>query len=174
MKKSCLLLSLFILFPMTLLSEDLIATLPDGREVLLMEDGTWTFIQEGTDEETTSPEMGPLAEISFLKVERKIIPKDPDTQGSVDRVQLTLHLQNNSGERIKAWRAVMTVKDPFGEQLFKVRLTSGASPIGPGKMKKVSFEWKDDPEENRDRYDYLVMYNPDVLKIELSEIETTK
>ncbi|MCH7760673.1 hypothetical protein IIA15_04625 [candidate division TA06 bacterium] len=174
MSRSGLLIAFLFLFPTSLLTEELIATLPDGRKALLKEDGTWTFVQGASNEDPNSPEMGPLPSISFLKVERKLIPKNPKVKGSMDRVQLALHLHNNTEERIKKWKATMTVKDPFGEQLFQVRLTGGSSPIGPRKTKKVSFEWKDDPEEKREPYDYLMIYNPDVLKIELSEIEIEK
>lgn len=171
MSRLTVLFLFLFLFPANLFSEDLIATLSDGRKVLLKEDGTWTFVQESTGEETTPLEMGPPTEISVVKAERKTIKKNLNEEGSMDQVQLSLHIQNNTGEKIKAWKATMTVKDPFGEQLFKARLTSGTSPIGPGETKKVSFAWKDDPEEDREPYDYLMIYNPEALKIDLSEIE---
>ena len=174
MKISGFLIALLSLYPLPLHPEDLTATLPDGRQVLLREDGTWSFIEPKVSSDTTIPHMGPLPPLSSQKAETKVIPKDPDDENSRDRVQLTLHIYNNSEEKVRAWKAILTVKDPFGEQLFKQRLTSGSSSIEPKETKKITFEWKDDPEEKREPYDYLLIYNPDVLKIELSEIEIAK
>jgi hypothetical protein len=167
------LLVLLIIFPATLLAKDMIVTLQDGRNVLLKEDGTWSFIENTESEDNNSPEMVSESPLSFLKADTKIIPKNPEEEKSKDKVRLILHIKNNTSDLIKKWKTTMTVKDPFGEQLFKVRLTSSASNINPLETKKISFDFKDDPKTNRDPYDILMIHNPEVLDIELTDFEIT-
>jgi hypothetical protein len=165
------LLVLLFIFPATLLAEDMIVSLQDGRKVLLKEDGTWSFIEENESEDSNPSEKVSESPLSFLKADRKIIPKNPEEEESKDKVRLILHIKNNTNKLMKAWKAKMTVKDPFGEKLFKVRLTSGSRSIGPNETKEIPFDFKDNPENKRDPYDFLMIYNPEVLKIELSEFE---
>ena len=144
--------------------KNLMATLDDGRKVLLKENGTWEFISE---RKITSK--GDI--LTLESFQKKVLYQDYDIGRYQDRVVLTLFVKNNSEREIKGWRALMTVKNPFGELLFDCELTAGDQKIKPGKTEKADFGWEDNPFIHDQPYDKLMGYSEENLKIELSNIQ---
>ena len=146
------------------LCKDLTATLEDGRKILLKEDGTWEFVSE--KKEVSKGEV-----LTLERFKMKYVPQDYESDRYSDEVRLILFVKNNSNKEIKAWKALMTGKNPFEEELFTCNLTSGASNIKPGKTEKATFGWEDNPFIDGQPYDKLMSYSEENLKIELSDIE---
>lgn len=90
-----------------------------------------------------------------------------------DVAVLTLRVRNTGDVAISAWRAMVVVRDPFGEELFRARLTAGRTDvIAPGATEPATFEFSDDPSVEVEPYEHLAAYAPANLRIELTEIQT--
>lgn len=90
---------------------------------------------------------------------------------SFPKVKLTLHVKNNTSKRISAWRVVLVVKNSFGDQLLKGKITDGTANIFPGEIGEASFAWEDNPFLDGEPYDKLTAYSKENLKLSMIDIK---
>lgn len=87
-----------------------------------------------------------------------------------DSARLTLTLRNDGEQTVSAWRAIMVVQDPFGDELFRIQLTDGRADIAPGGTSDATFGFDDNPFIDGEPYDKLAGYNADNLSIRLENL----
>ena len=85
---------------------------------------------------------------------------------------LTLYVLNDTNAPIRGWRGDLQVTDPFGDDLVSVELTAGDSPLGPGDIRNVVFEWENNPYIDDEVYDKLAAYDGTSLTVTLGTVRT--
>ncbi len=80
-------------------------------------------------------------------------------------------VKNNTSQRIKAWKALLIVKNAFGDVLFRTRLTAGKANIAAGQIAEARYQWEENQFIGDEPYDNLVAYSKENLRLELSEIQ---
>ena len=84
--------------------------------------------------------------------------------------ELTMFVRNNSSARITAWRVMATFTDPFGDEMFKIQLTSGNTSIAPRDIAEARFSFEDNQFIDDEPYDNLASYAASNIKITLDDI----
>ena len=109
--------------------------------------------------------------LQLIDFDVKRLPVNYDVSRYRPKAILTLYLKNNTSKRIKAWKALIIVKNAFGDVLFRARLTDGSANIPPGGTEKASFSWEDNQFIDDEPYDKLVAYSKENIKIEIKEVQ---
>ena len=122
-----------------------------------------------TDTEVSKPLSA--IKLQLINFDVKRLPVNYDVSRYRPKAVLTLYLKNNTSKRIKAWRALIIVKNAFGDVLFRARLTDGSANIPPGGTEKASFSWEDNQFIDDEPYDKLVAYSKENIKIEIKEVQ---
>ena len=115
---------------------------------------------------------GPSLEL--VDFETKHLPVDVNVSRFSAEVVLTLKVRNNTQERIKAWKAVIIIKNAFGDLLFRVQLTDGTANIAPGQTRGASFSWEDNQFIDGEPYDKLVAYSKENMRVQLTEVQLSQ
>ena len=84
--------------------------------------------------------------------------------------RLTLTIRNNTSQAISAWRAQVYFTDPFGEDMFQIRLTSGMADISPTGTSEARFDFKDNYLTDGEPYDDLAQFDENAIGIRLEDI----
>jgi hypothetical protein len=160
-----------------------LGTLAHGTRLMVLEtDGDWVKVSvEGwiwrasttsdrvSSAKVTTARSGP--DLELVSFQTKRLPVDYEASRFSPEAVLELSVRNNTSQRIKAWKALLTVKNAFGDVLFRVRLTDGTANIESGQSKKASFGWEDNQFIDGEPYDKLVAYSKENLRLELTEIQ---
>ncbi len=109
--------------------------------------------------------------LELVDFDVKGLPVNTDVSRYSAEAVLTLYVKNNTSKRIKAWKALVVIKNGFGDILFRTRLTDGTANIAPGATEKASFSWEDNQFISDEPYDKIMAYSKENLKIELKEIK---
>ena len=117
----------------------------------------------------TEVSKGPLELLDFDVTAR---PKDILNSRFSDTVVLTLHIKNNTSQRIKAWRLNLRVTNSFGDELVpSIQLTSGSANLKPGKIQKANFSWEDNEFLGDEVYDKLSGYSKETLQLHFLDVK---
>lgn len=84
--------------------------------------------------------------------------------------RLILTTRNNTSEFISSWRVMAYFTDPFGDEMFKIQLTSGKANIPPGETSEVSFDFEDNRLLDKEPFDHLASYDANKIHIRLDSI----
>lgn len=109
--------------------------------------------------------------LELVDFDVKDLPVNTNVSRYSAEAVLTLYVINNTTKRIKAWRALVVIKNAFGDVLFRTRLTDGTANIAIGGTEKASFRWKDNQFIAGEPYDKILSYSKENLKIELKDIK---
>lgn len=112
--------------------------------------------------------------LELIDFDTKRLPVNYDVSMYSPEAVLTLKVRNNTQKRIKAWKAVVIIKNAFGDVLFRARLTDGTANIGPGETEQASFSWEDNQFIEDEPYDKLVAYSEENLRVELTEVQLSQ
>jgi len=165
---------------------NILGTLTQGTPMSIVEiEGNWVrVLVEGWiwEASTTADSMfvvqasaqptGP--DLELIDYEKKRLPVDYDVNRFSPEAVLTLHVKNNTSNKIKAWQAVLIIKNPFGDTLLRVRLTDGSANIMPGRTAKASFSWEDNQFIDDEPYDKLVAYSKENMQLELTDVQLSQ
>ena len=116
--------------------------------------------------------------LELINFEMKHYYKNYNLLECVPKVILILTVKNNTLKIIKTWRAHITIKNIFGDILFKSLVSGEFSNIEVNEDKKVRFLWDTDqlkiwkiPWMNDELYDKLIGCSKDNLKITITDVE---
>ena len=109
--------------------------------------------------------------LELVNFDVKGLPVNTDVSRYSAEAVLTLYVKNNTTKRIKAWKALVVIKNAFGDVLFRTRLTDGTANIAIGETEKASFSWEDNQFIVDEPYDKILSYSKENLKIELKDIK---
>lgn len=105
---------------------------------------------------TAAEAQGPPIEIVGHRVE--LVAQDVMAGRMFDQSRLRLEVANRTDQAVAAWRAVAVFTDPFGDELFRIQLTSGQADIAPGETKEATFAFDDNPFIPEEPADHLRQY----------------
>lgn len=108
--------------------------------------------------------------IEVVDQRTELLTEDIMNGRAMDEVVLYLTIANRTDAHVSAWRAVAVFADPFGDEMFKIRLTSGQANIPPGETKDARFAFEDNPYINDEAADQLAQYDAEKLTITLEDI----
>jgi hypothetical protein len=111
------------------------------------------------------------APIALLYSRTSTMPKSPNLGEYSDYVRLELVVRNNTNQQVRAWRAVLVARDPFGEEMFRVELTGGRANIPPGDVREARFQFDDNEFIENEPYDYLAAYDSNTIDLLLTDIQ---
>lgn len=163
-----------------------LGTLAQGTQMTVLEtQGNWVKVSvEGwiwqastTDDPALVPKAatahkGPALEL--VDFETKQLPVNINVSRFSAEAVLTLKVKNNTPKRIKAWKAVVVVRNAFGDVLLRARLTDGTADIAPRATEEASFSWEDNRFIDDEPYDKLVAYSKENLRLELTEVQLSQ
>ena len=109
-------------------------------------------------------------EISVVGKRINLLGENYDLNRYSSEAELTLVIRNNCTVAVSAWRAVFTFIDPFGDEMFKVQLTSGKADIRPRDTEVARFTWEDNQFLSDEPYDYLSSFDAGNIAIVVEEI----
>lgn len=143
-----------------------------GNWIKVSIDG-WVW-KPSTADAITSPKIGnskssPTLELVDFDV--KQLGVDYEAMRMLPKVILNLHVKNNTNKKINAWRAILVVKNAFGDQLIKGQVTDGTADVYPGQVKEAAFGWEDNPFMENEPYDKISAYSKNNLNVSLVEIK---
>lgn len=108
--------------------------------------------------------------IEIIDQRTELLAEDIMSGRAMDEVVLYLTIANRTDTHITAWRAVAVFADPFGDEMFKIQLTSGQANIPPGETRDARFAFEDNPYINNEAADQLAQYDAEKLTIEFQDI----
>ena len=118
-------------------------------------------------EPTPAPEPEPVEILSFRFSH---LPADFDAMRISSEARLSLTVRNTTNSRIVAWRGVLVVTDPFGDEQFRVQITDGTANLSPGATGEVIFSWEDNEFIDDEPFDKLVAFK-DNIRIRLIDVD---
>lgn len=133
-------------------ARNMVARMDEGRKVLLLDDGTWEYVNEKAFSGTL-PELAVQAVgiwDSFLKHEK--------TKHGIHSVSLFIDYVNRTSLKVVGVESKVTIRDPFGNVLSEFTKSDPVA-IGPKDRLRnnITFSWKDNPFVEGEMYDRLVM-----------------
>jgi uncharacterized protein YgiM (DUF1202 family) len=163
-----------------------LGTLAQGTKMTVLEtEGNWVKVAvqgwiwkaSTTDDSTfvakaAAAQKGPALEL--MDFETKLLPVNVNVSRFSAEAVLTLKVKNNTQTRIKAWKAVVIVKNAFGDVLLRARLTDGTADIAAGATEEASFSWEDNQFIDDEPYDKLAAYSKENLRLELTEVQLSQ
>lgn len=126
----------------------------------------------GSATATPSPTPTPTpTELSLDSFSKTYLSRNPDAYEFSNRIRITLRIKNNGERRIKAWRAVLVVKNSFGDTILTSQITDGTANIIPGQVAEASYVWEDNQFIENEPYDRLMAYDSSNLNMYLKDIQ---
>jgi hypothetical protein len=158
---ACMVFFFFCLFYLAA-EEDLIATTPEGKKVILKEDGTWSYIKEIEQK------------LSIIDFDIFLRDKNYDENRYNKDVVLNLKVKNTSGFKISGYRINIQIENGFGDLLHTLQLTSGNSVLDIDEVDDANFVFEDNQFIDDEVYDNLSAYSKNNLMITIIDSKVLK
>lgn len=75
-----------------------------------------------------------------------------------DRALITFRLRNSGPATVTAWKAAISIVDPFGAEIARPSLTDAHTSIAPGGTAEAVFGWDDNQFIDGEAYDTFASY----------------
>ena len=102
------------------------------------------------------------------------LPQDYDENRYTDQAALVLEVGNNTDRWIKAWQAIIEVRNVFDDLLFHAQVTDGTTEIPPRDTETAVFTWEDNPFIEDEPFDYLTKFAKDNLRVSFTETKISQ
>lgn len=145
---------------------DILGATVDGRKVVLHSDGTWEFKQRAS--------LSGADALALYDFDKTDLAPEIGSEDRSKKVRLTLYVKNTNPKKVKAWKARLTVRNPFNEVLVQTALQEGGADLEPNAVQRVVVEWRDKEFDEEDIYDKLISFKKENLNLSLTDIQTVQ